>query len=144
MEGSSFRCWICLEDQPSTHAMLSACDCVGTNRYVHESCLNTYCLRTLADNEHRQHDLDVCCPICRGKYIIEREASSVASWRELVRCTSTDWQLLLRHCRFFLLILPVSLSTLTLFLIIFLEEYNCEPEHSLLYSQPLYAIDTIV
>ncbi|KAL3930751.1 MAG: hypothetical protein SGPRY_001406 [Prymnesium sp.] len=111
MEGSSFRCWICLEDQPSTHAMLSACDCVGTNRFVHESCLNTYCLRTLADNEHRQHDLDVCCPICRGKYVIEREASSVASWRELVRCTSTDWQLLLRHCRFFLLILPLLVTS---------------------------------
>ncbi|KAL1508557.1 hypothetical protein AB1Y20_004656 [Prymnesium parvum] len=106
-----FRCWICLEDQPSTHAMLSPCECVGTNQWVHESCLKAYCLQTLSDHEYRQPELSVRCPICRGGYTIEREAFDAPSWHELLRCTSTDRPLLLRHCRFCLLLLPLLVTS---------------------------------
>ena len=93
-----FRCWICLDDQSTTDGMLAPCDCVGTNRWVHEHCLKQFCLEKLAANQQRQTDLSVCCPICRGQYTIERQCAGAAPWRELLRITSTDRQLLLRHC----------------------------------------------
>ena len=107
-----YRCWICLADEERLDDMISPCACVGTNRYVHEACIKTYCLQYLAI--HPSPELRVPCPICRSDYqIVPRGALRLdrAGWRALLRFTSTDRELLLRHCRYVLLIAPLLAST---------------------------------
>lgn len=108
--GQSSRCWICLDDEDSLEGMISPCSCTGSTKWVHKSCLKTYCLQHLAS--HPSATLSVSCPICRSPYsIVPRQVGFNAPWRELLRCTSTDQQLLLRHCRFALLVLPLITTT---------------------------------
>ena len=72
--------------------------------------IKTYCLQYLA--MHPSSTLRVPCPICRTDYrIVSKPAASASSIRELLRFTSTDRELLLRHCRYFLLVLPLLAST---------------------------------
>lgn len=105
------RCWICLEDEASEHGMIAPCECVGTNQYVHKGCLETYCLQSLA--RRPSSTLSVSCPICLAEYrIVERDAAATLPWRDLLRVASTDQQLLLRHCHFLLLLLPLLVSCL--------------------------------
>ena len=33
-----FRCWICLDDATTLDGWIAPCKCVGTNKWVHESC----------------------------------------------------------------------------------------------------------
>lgn len=102
----SFRCWICLEDTETLDGMISPCACVGTNRWVHEDCmqaiqislsfhapfsdfararahvascagLKTYCLQFLASNHSANSpSLQVACPICRKEYKITAQHDS--------------------------------------------------------------------
>ena len=150
-ESSSVRCWICLEDSPTCDGMISPCSCVGTNKWVHESCalarqhaagllaaalsaahahhrraaslnlplslsiaragLKSYCLQFLATNAANASTLNVACPICRTPYQITTRGSVVTGWRELLRWSATDRQLLLRHARFFFLAAPLIVSS---------------------------------
>ena len=111
-----YRCWICLEDESSLEGMISPCACVGTNQWVHQECLKTYCLQHLANHEISvdQGGLRVPCPICKTEYKIVSRAGGQggrpSSWRELFQWTSTDWQLFLRHARFFVLVAPLICS----------------------------------
>lgn len=111
-EESEYRCWVCLEDSDTLDGMIAPCKCVGTNKWVHDDCLKTYCLQALAANPVSA--LKVGCPICKSEYtIVPREGRRrMQTWRELFAVTSTDRQLVLRHCRFFLLAAPLVLSTL--------------------------------
>ena len=78
--------------------MISPCACVGTNQWVHEACLKTYCLQFLAANTANSPTLRVACPICKTEYqITSRSDGPVSSWRELFRFSSTDTQLLYAH-----------------------------------------------
>ena len=110
-DDTSARCWICLEDDDSHTGMIAPCACTGTNQWVHESCLKTYCLQFLAARSSSSASLNVPCPICRTDYqitaTVDQPSSSVASWRDLFSFSSTDQQLLLRHMRFFFLIAPL-------------------------------------
>ena len=75
--------------------------------------LKTYCLQYLAMNP--SSSLRVPCPICRSDYrIVPRGGSTdlAVTWRQLLRCTSTDRELLQRHCRYFLLVAPLLASTI--------------------------------
>ena len=49
-DDTSARCWICLEDDESHIGMIAPCACTGTNQWVHESCLKTYCLQFVTDD----------------------------------------------------------------------------------------------
>ena len=107
---NTYRCWLCLEDEPNLDGMISPCACVGTNQWVHEACLKAYCLQFLANNESSVPSLEVACPICKTPYnIVKTTAASGASgsWREMLRWTSTDRSMLLRHARFFFLVMPL-------------------------------------
>jgi len=111
---TSYRCWICLGDEESLEDMISPCSCVGTNQWVHHQCLKTYCLQYLA--MHPSPSLRVPCPICRTDYqIVPRTnrdlAMSPMTWRQLLRWTNTDRELLQRHCRYLLLVAPLLAST---------------------------------
>jgi len=90
--------------------MIAPCSCVGTNQWVHESCLKTYCLQYLATHAANAPSLRVACPICRSDYQITARGTSSAGWRDLLRWSSTDRQLLLRHARFFFLVAPLVAS----------------------------------
>jgi len=96
--------------------MLSPCACVGTNQWVHEDCVKEYCLQHLSSREPTSRDLMVVCPICKTLYNITETPKSSSSqgtstWRDLTQWT-TDRQLLLRHVRFLLLVMPVVCSAL--------------------------------
>jgi len=105
------RCWICLEDEERAEGMIAPCECVGTSQHVHEACLETFCLQSLA--RHPSPTLSVSCPICLAEYqIVERPDAANLPWRDLLRVASTDQQLLLRHCHFLLLLSPLLVSCL--------------------------------
>ena len=114
---TSFRCWICLEDEQSLEHMISPCACVGTNQWVHMECVKMYCLQHLANHEPVGQRLQVKCPICKTDYRIAETSTSDdldgfrASWREYVQW-STDRHLIIRHARFLLLIGPLAASAL--------------------------------
>lgn len=110
-EDNTARCWICLEDDEAQIGMIAPCACTGTNMWVHESCLKTYCLQFLASRSSSSSSLNVPCPICRTDYQItataDQPSSSATSWRDIFRFSGTDQQLLLRHLRFFFLVAPL-------------------------------------
>lgn len=113
MEEHEHRCWVCLDDEAAGSAgWIAPCACVGTNKWVHEECLKSYCLQHLAQNP--SPSLHVACPICKAVYRItpRAERPGLLGWRELVQFTSTDRQLLLRHFRFFFLVVPLLGSTI--------------------------------
>ena len=65
---------------------------------------------------HPSTSLSVPCPICRTEYqIVPRTprdlAMSPMTWRQLLRWTNTDRELLQRHCRYLLLVAPLLAST---------------------------------
>lgn len=109
-----YRCWICLEDSETLDGMIAPCACAGTNRWVHESCLKTYCLEHLASNAASSPSLRVACPICCTDYQITTRGGTLplSGWRDMMAWTKTDSQLLLRHARFFFLIAPLVGSSL--------------------------------
>ena len=116
-DAPTYRCWICLDDERDLNSMISPCACVGTNQWVHEACLKTYCLQRLSTTESLTPTLDVSCPICKTRYDIiptgdSSSTSTYSSWRELLGWTSTDRALLLRHVRFLLLVGPLVCSAL--------------------------------
>lgn len=66
---------------------------------------------------HPSTSLRVPCPICRTVYqIVPRThrdlAMSPMTWRQLLRWTNTDRELLQRHCRYLLLVAPLLASTI--------------------------------
>jgi len=89
--------------------MIAPCECVGTNQFVHQHCLETYCLQSLA--RRPSASLSVACPICLAEYrIVERPGAQSVGWREMLKVASTDQQLLLRHSQFLLLLCPLVVS----------------------------------
>jgi hypothetical protein len=65
---------------------------------------------------HPSTSLRVPCPICRTDYqIVPRThrdlAMSPMTWRQLLRWTNTDRELVQRHCRYLLLVAPLLAST---------------------------------
>ena len=69
--------------------------------------MKQYCLQYLAAHAANSPSLRVACPICRTDYQITARGSLSAGWRDLLRWSSTDQQLLLRHARFFFLVAPL-------------------------------------
>ena len=107
---SGYRCWVCLCDESTLDDMIAPCDCVGTNQWMHEACVKHYCVNYLST--HSPQSLRVPCPICRSEYRIVRSERVAARERrhELWAFQPTDAKLLLRHCRFALLLAPLLVS----------------------------------
>ncbi|XP_017064396.1 E3 ubiquitin-protein ligase MARCHF5 [Drosophila eugracilis] len=61
-------CWICLSGDEDQHRRdwLFPCRCRGTNKWVHESCLN----RWIDEKQLMAPDVPVTCNQCRTEYII--------------------------------------------------------------------------
>ena len=116
IDSTTYRCWICLDDSDTLEGMVAPCRCVGTNRFVHESCVKTYALQHLTNHEPSSAEMNVSCPICRSPYrLVEGPAAAVAgsaaAWDEYTSW-ATDKQVLLRQSRFCLLVIPLVVSSL--------------------------------
>jgi hypothetical protein len=64
-------CRICKEDD-SEEALVSPCDCIGSVRFIHKSCLNRWRISAM----HRNPRFTTHCEICSGRFRegIDREA----------------------------------------------------------------------
>ncbi len=112
-ESTTYRCWICLDDSDTLDGMIAPCRCVGTNQWVHEDCVKTYCLQHLTHHEPSSQEMKVSCPICKTPYrMVEGPTTTsvcTATWGDFTQWT-TDKQLLLRQTRFCLLVTPLVVS----------------------------------
>ena len=158
---TGYRCWICLDDSDSLEGMISPCACVGTNQYVHQECVKTYCLQHLSNHEPSSRELNVACPICKTQYTITEQSAAATSaasgdggsasgavsaadglggnWSEFTQW-STDRHLLLRHGRFLLLVAPLvgaSLISWSWLLAYWHDLYVHGPGEPLMEGEPL-------
>ena len=70
------QCRICL-DEENTGDLISPCECKGTMRYVHRTCLNKW--RVSAINTDSQY----FCDQCQFEYILVNPVKPNIFWKKL-------------------------------------------------------------
>ena len=68
------ECRICLEKEDSENKLISPCNCNGTSKYVHDTCLRRW--RYM----NRDNDAFIKCRECNANYVILREVNERVSF----------------------------------------------------------------
>jgi len=101
-------CWVCFasEEDDRDALWVRPCRCRGTNRWVHQMCLQ----RWVDEKQRGNSTAKVLCPQCNTEYlIIFPKLGELCIWHSttawLASCNHCiNWQIMLWYCSFFLLV----------------------------------------
>lgn len=71
LKSKMYQCRICLDTDEKDN-LCSPCKCIGTQKYVHKECLNTFREQFYNFHVHRLY-----CAVCKTEYTIECESFSL-------------------------------------------------------------------